>query len=419
MSDNQNVPERPTSVTPDIVALTLFLAFLSSIGNILFARPFANTVYSALFILIALAVTVFTVEILINQVHRKASTGLDWSRWQPNISRVLYKYLGLLASIGLIGILYWIWPEYRGSFYDRYYEFLRLTVPAWLLLAIPYIYLVDGRMTQPHDAWWQLGRLVTFQSKGVDRKVILGHLRGWLVKGFFLPLMFVYLCMDIDKLQSTNWADMTNFQHIYDLAFFGIFFLDVTVGCMGYITSFRLFDTHIRTVEPTSLGWLVALVCYQPFWSLINGHYIDYHSGHPWGVVLLNMPVVYVSWGIAILILSGMYVWATVYFGARFSNLTHRGIITNGPYRYTKHPAYIAKNLSYWFIAMPFIVHDWNFTQAIRDCLMLLMLNGIYYLRAKTEERHLSADPDYVAYAQWMAHNGLFRRRFSTNKDSL
>ena len=41
---------------------------------------------------------------------------------------------------------------------------------------------------------------------------------------------------------------------------------------------------------------------------------------------------------------------------ARFSNLTHRGIITNGPYRYSKHPAYLAKNLSWWLVSMPFMI---------------------------------------------------------------
>lgn len=50
-----------------------------------------------------------------------------------------------------------------------------------------------------------------------------------------------------------------------------------------------------------------------------------------------------------------IYAWATIMFGGRFSNLTHRGIITNGPYPWTKHPA-------------------------------------------------------YRAYAEWIRHNGLFRR---------
>ena len=109
-----------------------------------------------------------------------------------------------------------------------------------------------------------------------------------------------------------------------------------------------------------------------------------------------------------ILLLVVVYVWSTIAFGARFSNLTHRGIITNGPYRYSKHPAYLAKNLSWWLIAMPFMVGV-SLGQTVRSCLLLGLLNGIYYLRAKTEERHLSLDPVYRQYAQWMQQHGVLR----------
>jgi hypothetical protein len=47
--------------------------------------------------------------------------------------------------------------------------------------------------------------------------------------------------------------------------------------------------------------------------------------------------------------------------------------------------------------------------EALRHSLLLLVLNGIYILRAKTEEVHLSADPDYVQYAQWMQEHSIFR----------
>jgi hypothetical protein len=41
---------------------------------------------------------------------------------------------------------------------------------------------------------------------------------------------------------------------------------------------------------------------------------------------------------------------------------------------------------------------------------MLALLNGVYFLRAKTEERHLSQDPAYVAYREWIARHGMFAR---------
>jgi hypothetical protein len=59
-------------------------------------------------------------------------------------------------------------------------------------------------------------------------------------------------------------------------------------------------------------------------------------------------------------------------------------------------------------VSVPFISQqDWP--TAVHNCAALALLNTIYFLRAKTEERHLSRDPDYVAYALWMNERGMFR----------
>jgi hypothetical protein len=57
---------------------------------------------------------------------------------------------------------------------------------------------------------------------------------------------------------------------------------------------------------------------------------------------------------------------------------------------------------------MPFMLSV-SLAQSLRCCLLLCMLNGIYYLRAKTEERHLSLDPVYQQYARWIELRGLLR----------
>jgi hypothetical protein len=40
---------------------------------------------------------------------------------------------------------------------------------------------------------------------------------------------------------------------------------------------------------------------------------------------------------------------------------------------------------------------------------MLLGVNALYWLRARTEERHLSRDSVYVQYALWMEEHGFLR----------
>lgn len=165
----------------------------------------------------------------------------------------------------------------------------------------------------------------------------------------------------------------------------------------------------MRSAEPTTLGWLVALICYQPFWSLISSQYIRYEGSMFWDNWLISMPVLRIVWGSVIVALLLCYACATMSFGLRFSNLTNRGIITSGPYRLTKHPAYIAKNLSYWMVSVPFI-EPLGWRVALMHCAALVAVNLLYFVRAKTEEKHLMNDPDYRAYAEWIARNGLFAK---------
>jgi protein-S-isoprenylcysteine O-methyltransferase Ste14 len=107
--------------------------------------------------------------------------------------------------------------------------------------------------------------------------------------------------------------------------------------------------------------------------------------------------------------LTAVYASATVAFGLRFSNLTHRGILTHGPYAWSRHPAYLSKNLFWWISTVP-ILSTGSMVDAARATILLGVVSGIYYWRAKTEERHLSADPAYRAYDAWMARHGAVPR---------
>ncbi|HYD37253.1 MAG TPA: protein-S-isoprenylcysteine methyltransferase, partial [Allosphingosinicella sp.] len=49
-------------------------------------------------------------------------------------------------------------------------------------------------------------------------------------------------------------------------------------------------------------------------------------------------------------------------------------------------------------------------TDGIRNSFIMGVVAGVYYWRARTEERHLSADPAYRDYAAWMERNGPLPR---------
>lgn len=59
-------------------------------------------------------------------------------------------------------------------------------------------------------------------------------------------------------------------------------------------------------------------------------------------------------------------------------------------------------------IAMPFLNLN-DPVEGFRNCILLLAVNIIYYFRAKTEEKHLLAYPEYRAYSDWVDANGLFK----------
>ena len=356
------------------------------------------------------------VELLVFKAPQRESAGLDWTTApRDSRSRVLTKLAGLLATMFAVAAVYWLAPEYHGEFYLPYYKALVFAVPLWLLVAAPYFWYVDRRQRDPHDGYWHMGLVVTGRAGQSDRAVLLQHLLGWLVKGYFLPLMMVYLVQNVEWLRfSAQNPWRTDWLGIYEALFRFSFMVDLAFCVIGYTLSLRVIDSHMRSVEPTLFGWLVTLVCYEPIWSLINAAYLNYESGRSWAQLLEGHPSIAWLWGGAIIGLLAVYSWATVVFGLRFSNLTHRGIITNGPYRWLRHPAYVCKCLSWWLIAVPFIPNHGDILEAFRLSALLLVVNGIYVLRAWTEEIHLRRDPAYVRYAEWIDQHGLvaqLRRR--------
>jgi steroid 5-alpha reductase family enzyme len=147
---------------------------------------------------------------------------------------------------------------------------------------------------------------------------------------------------------------------------------------------------------------------------MADGGQLDYHPGtkgeEGWLFWLADYPLIMTAIAIAMVALTAIYAWATVAFGLRFSNLTHRGVLTHGPYAWTKHPAYLSKNLFWWLATLPFFATTGNVTDCIRNTFVMGLVSGVYYWRARTEERHLSADPHYREYAAWMAAHGPITR---------
>lgn len=396
-------PKSCTSIHINFIALVIFLLLFFSAPIIFIEMSISMKIIFYLFIL---AFPIVFLEFFYKKYKTSKGKGRD-------IKRVVTKLLALYFIWGVILIIYWLFPEYQSDFYQPFFDILVTTLPWIFILSIPYFLFVDGLMEHPEDAYYILGLWVLGKKK-IDKTKVTQLFLGWLVKLFFLPLMIVYFKGNIESLEGGLYTIdyiFKNFQNFFDYLYLWIFTIDLAFVCIGYVLTLRLLDSHIRSTEPTLLGWISAIICYQPFMGTVSSLYLAYNmDNYNWGGWLGGHEILYSLWGGAILLLLLIYTLSSVAFGIRFSNLTHRGIITNGPYQYTKHPAYISKNLSWWMISIPFISQSNSIEEAVRSCLMLLLMNYIYYLRAKTEEKHLLSDDVYIEYSLWISKNGLFSK---------
>lgn len=323
--------------------------------------------------------------------------------------RFAIKMIGLGVTFLFVYFLYWLLPVYQERFFQQFWLHIREVLPFLIALSIPYFIYMDMVLPNPKDAYYHLGKLALFKSKDVDNRYIWEHLKAWIVKAFFLPLMFIYMLKNINFLVTFDFSNITNFMTLYDFLYNFIFTMDVMFAAVGYIFTFKIFNSQIYSTEPTVLGWVVCLMGYSPFWTdLFYKNYFAYEDGLYWGHVFGSHPIFYIFWGSLIIACITIYSLATVAFGYRFSNLTYRGIITNGPYALTKHPAYVFKNISWWLVSVPFISNV-SIEHSLRMCIMLFGVNVIYFLRARTEENHLSNYPEYVEYAEYMNQHGIFK----------
>ena len=363
----------------------------------------------SLVVALASAVAMVLVEVLVNKVHRLASTGLATTPVNEfSLMRVLQKLVAFWAIVAFLVVVYfWLVPLYSDDFYDPFKQAALLVLPFLAVISPVYVAYVDRRQIQPEDAYVDLYRALTGRLPA-DRAQLVVLLQGWLVKAFFLPIMFVFLTGNIESTKVSVLAGgFSSFDNFYDLAYDLFYMWDVIPALVGYTLTLRLIDSHIRSVDPTVSGWVVCLVCYPPFWGALTWQYLNYDGDDLyWRDFVGGSTWLTVIWGSTILGLLVVYVWGTAMFGTRFSNLTHRGILTGGPFRWVKHPAYLSKNITWWLISVPFLTSgDWGV--ALQSSLLLAGVSGIYYLRAKTEERHLKRDPVYRQYSDYIDEHGL------------
>lgn len=346
-------------------------------------------------------------DLLIRKVHLRETSGLVFraDRFRRNFSfgRSLVKLGGLYATLGALALVYWLVPMYSSSFHRPFWEIVRIVAPYFVVLSIPYFLLIDALMAEPKDGYWHFAQLVSLRFRKVDWKILREHAMGWTIKGFYLPLMTPYLVGAMHRF--ANFPTHPNIANVVlHVSAFAVF-LDLAFVVIGYTFTVRILDSQIRSSNPFFLGWAACLVLYQPFWGWVG---LGYSDGLSWNKWFQDSPVLLYTWAGLLVLTKLGWAWSNVIFGFRFSNLTHRGIITGGAYRFTKHPSYLFKNVGWWLVSVPFLSAVGP-GEALKNCVALLGVNALYFIRARTEEMHLSEDPVYVQYARWINEHGALR----------
>lgn len=368
---------------------------------------------AAMVAVLACGVPMLLWSLLVDRVHRAPSTGIDWDRPLPPLDESwrdsVTKLVGLWTTWGLIALSYGLGRWYWAGNYLFAMRFMMVALPLLLLFSAPYVLWIDRWLVERRDGAWAFGDWLT--GGAFDRQRIADHLRAWAVKGFFLAFMVSVVPIGWAQVVGPGWEIFSSGPvRLIQWLIATMFLADVAFATVGYILTMRPLDAHIRSANPYAAGWVAALMCYPPFQLMTDGGPLDYHVGaHDWTVWLWSWPALQLLVGAGLIFLTFCYAWATVAFGLRFSNLTHRGILTHGPYRWTRHPAYLSKNLFWWFAGMPFLCSA-GIVEGLRNTAIMALVSGVYYWRAKTEERHLMADPAYRAYAEWMDRNDLWAK---------
>jgi len=239
------------------------------------------------------------------------------------------------------------------------------------------------------------------------------------VKFFFVPFILNaflahcrtlnYKSVDLYRWFQMDVYDKANFisdiNHLYfEIALAVVYLFDIVPFVIGYLVESKTLNNKTKSVENTWAGWVFCLICYPPFNNAFSSffktdfaEYVPAFSdlGHAGFVLQMTLNV-------AAVICLAAYASVSVSLGWKSSNLTSRGVVTTGLFKYVRHPAYVCKNAAWWLFAIGFAIH---FAIAGKPffwhLLALAVWTWVYYNRALTEELHMvRTDPDYLTYMQ-------------------
>jgi len=335
------------------------------------------------------------------------------------LDRTFTKFYGVLVGILFIFFAVWLFPAYEhvtnlGRLEEATVPFLAFIIPVSFFV----ILMTELILGEKRDGTYQLGLLARGRIRQIDWKIFFDGTREWLLRCFFLLINFYAGVWYLSNLRAYGLPDTTgNFVEFItrlDLAIFGMIIFAILPG---YIFASRLIGTELRKVDRTWFGWAINFSCYPPLNAAVFGGWVGYrppsemielYQGLPaWAYhTMASLPILYVVGG-AIIFFALIHLWGEAIMGVRSANISSRGIITTGLFRFTKHPIYVSKCFQWAFIFFP-VLNAIGFLDAIQSGILFLLVCAIYAGRALGEEKLLATDETYVKYALYMDDKSVF-----------
>lgn len=315
----------------------------------------------------------------------------------------------ILAEIALIILglaLYALFPFFQ--FYFIGWDNFGLSKGSFLLenglyyLALVYALLLPMVMYRFHKEGRKPKSLVVINKlihKTVDKEFWF-CIRIFILKFFYIPLMYLgaiyfgeiaisHLLGFNAQIKSWSWVAFIN-NYLFPCFIYVVMTAVLIVYTFGYCVESDLLDNRIKSIDDNPFSWMVTIVCYVPFYPLLfyiipmGAQDFAFFKSHEITAVVRSLLMVIIA----------AKAWSIFTLGTKSSNLTNRGIITNGPYRWVRHPHYLTKMMVWWICVLPSLVQNYWLIGG------MIFWTTIYVLRALTEEQHLKRDPDYVVYMQ-------------------
>ena len=337
---------------------------------------------------------------------------------RPNLwQEVLTRWLGVVFGTVLVLFIIWLIPEYSlPKYFQPLSEIKYFYAGLVILVSLPVIYVSNTLLGNKVDGTYELGLFLTnpFKVINLNLKLFRDGLLEWTLRGFFLILNFTTAVALVVPFKNGGLppipADLL--QAVF-LSLKFIFLILLFTIIPGYMFSARLLNTQTRNLDRSAFGWLVTFICYNPLVNITFVAWLNYSfyvqpGITPWVNNTYNLPLLHSLVIIVIIGMELMHLWSEATLGIRSSNLMNRGVVTSGPFKWTKHPVYVSKCIGWFFATMPFIGMG-SLANNIQVSLLFLGVCVVYAMRAWAEEKIFLEDVIYQEYAKYIDRHGIFR----------